>query len=509
MGDTEREIERTYESPGRDAALPDLTGAGGVAAVLPQGVVERDAVHYDTADLRLAAASLTLCRRPGGGAPGWRLELPVPAAAGARDGIGMPLSDTVPAELAALVRSRTRDAELIPVLRLRSSRDTTRLFDAKNALAAEVSVDTVRARRLGAGGSTAEWTEVGVARGPGAGPALLDAVEKRLRRAGLRRTAPAPTAVRALARTRTATGEPVVGEPAAAVAVSAGDHVLAYLREQADAVVAHDPGVRRGLPDSVHQMRVATRRLRSAFRTYRAFLDRSVTDPVAGELKWLAAELGVDRDHEVLSRRLRTRIDALPADLLLGPVRARLRSWESVRRAGARERTLAVLDSGRYLALLDALLAEPPLRPAAGAPARQALPGRVRKVHARLAGRVGRALALPPGRERDLALHHARKAAKRARYAAEAARPALGRPAGRFAERMKAVQTLLGDHQDSVVAREALRELALQAHAAGESAFTWGLLHGEEAARAERLERELPRLWSKASARKLRAALDG
>ncbi|MBL0780350.1 CHAD domain-containing protein, partial [Streptomyces albidoflavus] len=97
---------------------------------------------------------------------------------------------------------------------------------------------------------------------------------------------------------------------------------------------------------------------------------------------------------------------------------------------------------------------------------------------------------------RDHALHQARKAAKRARYAAEAARPALGKPAKRYRKHVKAVQQLLGVHQDSVVAREALRQLAVEAHGAGESAFTWGLLYGREQARAEAAERELPGVWA-------------
>lgn len=154
------------------------------------------------------------------------------------------------------------------------------------------------------------------------------------------------------------------GEASAGVAdpVTAGDHVLAYLRAQRDALVALDPAVRRDLPDSVHQMRVATRRMRSAFRSYGKIVDRTVTDPIGDELKWLAGELGVDRDQEVLTERLTARITALPRTLLLGPVRGRLRIWTAARRSGSRRRTVAVLDGKRYLALLesvDALLADP------------------------------------------------------------------------------------------------------------------------------------------------------
>ncbi|MFC9431185.1 CHAD domain-containing protein [Streptomyces sp. NPDC056987] len=528
MADSKREIERKYELPerpdhaelpdtdagpaGQDTegtpALPDLTGARGVAAARDHGVQDLDAVYYDTPGLRLYADALTLRRRTGGDDAGWHLKFPV--AAGIRDEIRAPLSDTLPPELAGLVRSRVRDAELIPVVRLRTARAVTVLLDADGAPLAEVAVDTVRARRLPGTGrepAATTWTEVEVELADGVeDPAVLDAVEKKLRKAGLRPAGAASKLGRALA----TGGRTAAGSPAAPV--TAGDHILGYLRDQVTAIVAQDPAVRRDLPDSVHQLRVATRRLRSAFRTYRTVLDRAVTDPVGEELKWLAAELGVDRDHEVLSERLAARVDAVPGTLLLGPVRARLRIWTAGGRTGSRARTVAVLDSERYLTLLatlDALLAAPPLRPGAAKAPEKVLPGRINRAYDRLAARIEGALALPQGPERDLALHNARKAAKRARYAAEAATPALGKPAKRFARRIKAVQTLLGDHQDSVVAREVLRDLAARAHTAGESAFVWGLLYGQEEALADRRERELPQVWAEASEPALRARLGG
>ena len=88
---------------------------------------------------------------------------------------------------------------------------------------------------------------------------------------------------------------------------------------------------------------------------------------------------------------------------------------------------------------------------------------------------------ITPGAGRDTALHETRKAAKRARYAAEAAQPALGKKTRRFARRMKAVQSSLGDHHDAVNARATAREIGVRAHLAGENAFTFGLL-GERAA---------------------------
>lgn len=524
MADTKREIERKYElpvrpqdggtgsKPGGHSLLPDLTKVGAVSAVTARGVTELDAVYHDTSDLRLAADALTLRRRTGGADEGWHLKFPV--GDGVRDEIQAPLSDTLPDELAALVRSRVRGTEVAPVVRLRTSRDTSLLLDEAGRALAEVAVDSVRAERLPAGTGTriADWTEIEVELADDGDPALLDAVEKVLRKAGVRPASARSKLARALAETApvtSPTSPKAAGAPKRAP-VTAGDHVLAYLREQADAIIGYDAAVRRDLPDSVHQLRVATRRMRSAFRTYKKVLDRDASRPIGAELQWLAGELGVDRDQEVLAERLTERVDAHDTTLLLGPVHARLRIWDTEGRTDARARTLSVLDSARYLRLLDSvetLLADPPLLEAAERKPVKVLPRAIVKDYERLAGRVEHALALALGEERDLALHDARKAAKRARYAADAAKPALGKPAKRFSKRMKAVQTVLGDHQDSVVARDALRDLAIQAHAAGESAFTWGLLYGEEEARAADRERELPRVWRKSAEPKLRTAL--
>ncbi|MER7489241.1 CYTH and CHAD domain-containing protein [Streptomyces sp. NPDC126497] len=511
MADTKREIERKYQSDG--SGLPDLTRVPGVATVLDKGVTHLDATYHDTADQRLAAASVTLRRRTGGSDAGWHLKFPV--APGARDEIRAPLSDTLPDELAALVRSRVRDRDLLPVVRLRSDRDVRHLADADGRLLAEVSVDTVHAERLTGDGGTARWTEIEVELADDGDPAFLDKVEKRLRKAGIHPASSASKLARALAETApdtTATTAPEAPATAPEAAprhkrrprpagkpVTAGDHVLAYVRAQRDALVELDPAVRQDVPDSVHRMRVATRRLRSTFRTFRPVLDREATDPVGDDLKWLATELGLDRDQEVLAERLRSSLAALPDTLVAGPVGHRLTTWAETRHAGAHGRLTGILDSRRYLTLLDtldALLADPPLRKKAGAEPDKVLTKAVRKNLDKLTGLVTHALDLPPGTDRDVVLHEARKKTKRTRYAAEAAAPALGRPADDLVTAMKALQNLLGDHQDSVMARKTLRELAAVAHAAGESAFTYGVLHAREERRAELAEAALPEAWT-------------
>ncbi|MGG7573782.1 CHAD domain-containing protein [Streptomyces sirii] len=526
MADTVREIERKYEADD-DIQLPDLTGIAPVASVAEQGAEALDALYYDTADQRLAAAGITLRRRTGGRDAGWHLKLPV--APGVRDEVRAPLSDAPPAELTALVRSRVLDRELVPVVRLRTRRTVLVLHDASGAPLAEVAQDEVRAHRAdeaaAAGHEPTEvrWREIEVelAGDGGEDTGLLDEIGRALAAAGVRPASSASKLARALAETgrrparprkNGAKGSGTKAEKSEQTKKggTAGDVVLRYVRAQVRAIVELDPGVRRDLPDTVHQMRVATRRLRSAFRSYTKVLDRAVTQPIGVELKWLAAELGVDRDREVLTERLHGALAEVPRTLRLGPVAARLRIWSQRRRAGSRKQLLAVLDGDRYLALLktlDALLEAPPLLRAGADPAPEVVARAVLKDYRRLSRRVEAALAAPAGQGRDEALHGARKAAKRTRYAAEAARPALGRPAKKFAKRTKRLQQLLGDHQDSVVARGALRELATQAQRADEGAFTFGLLYGREEALAADRERELPEVWAKVSRPRHRAAL--
>ncbi|MFJ3336094.1 CHAD domain-containing protein [Streptomyces sp. NPDC086766] len=500
MAQSKRETERKYAAPAADdmAWLPDLAGAHPGASLVDRGIQDLDAVYYDTADLRLARGAATLRRRTGGADAGWHLKLPL--AGDSREEVRAPLTDDVPDELRALVHSRTRGAPVRPVVRIRTTRSVRDLVDARGGALAELSLDTVRADSLVEGGGHAVWTEMEVELAEGGDPALLDGVETILRKRGVDRAQSPSKLARAL--TETTPGAPGAEEPETDVVPgSAGAYLRDHLREQIRALVDLDPAVRRGAPDSVHRMRVACRRLRGALRSYRSVLDRDVTDPVRGELRWLAGELGPERDQEVLGERLHAGVRELPAELVLGPVAARLQAWDAAERAATRGRTLAALGSPRYTALLDRLSeldARPPLRAKARRRPEKVMVKSLVKEYGRLEGRMDRALGMPPGPDRDAAVHRARKAAKRLRYAAEAARPALGRPARRLGKRVKAVQRVSGAHHDGIVAQDALRRLAVAAHAAGESSFTWGLLHGQERVRAAEREEQLPEVWERA-----------
>ena len=498
---TVRETERKYEAAD-GVELPGWAGLAGVESLVGPEEQTLEAVYYDTEDLRLAQAGVTLRRRRGGDDAGWHLKLPV--GGDSRDEVRV--SDvragrrrTPPAELVGLTRAVTRGAPLGPVAELATRRRRWRLAGDDGRVLVEVVDDQVSAHTLGASTAGLSWREVEVELGGDDDPDLLDRVERRLLKAGVRRSDARSKLARLLGeRVQAPVSTSRLGRKA-----TAGEVVLAYLREQAEALRWGDPAVRQGAPDAVHQMRVAIRRMRSALQAYGRVIDRSATRELTTELRWLAGVLGDARDLEVLRARFTSGVDGLPDELVVGPVQARLTRFFSRREADARTGVIAALDSDRYLALLaaiDGLLANPPLTRLARGRARRELPALVGRAHRRVDRHVreaGRRL----GPERDVEWHEARKAAKRLRYAAEAAAPVLGTPAERLVKQVKGVQEVLGDHQDAVVARPVLREIGVQAHLDGESGFTYGVLHQQETAGAQLVPSEVEDAF-----RKLRAS---
>jgi CHAD domain-containing protein len=141
--------------------------------------------------------------------------------------------------------------------------------------------------------------------------------------------------------------------------------------------------------------------------------------------------------------------------------------------------------SERYFRLLDgldALVAAEALTPSPGA--KQLAEATIADGYKRVRKRV-KAAAAADAEHHDVALHQIRKSAKRLRYTAAA----TGQM--KVSDAAKAIQTLLGDHQDSCVSRAHLREQADTAHAAGEDTFTYGLLHHQEADLADQCEQQL------------------
>ena len=168
----------------------------------------------------------------------------------------------------------------------------------------------------------------------------------------------------------------------------------------------------------------------------------------------------------------------------MGPVAARIEGDLLAEQHRHLEHAMAVLDGDRYRALVSTLAqwrTDPPFTaPADSRSVRKATRKAGRKANTRLTAAVADT--------DDAALHRARKAAKRARYAAELARPVLGKKkAKKKAKKYKMVQTVLGEHQDSVVAAETLRTLGARAGSTpGENGFAFGLLYGLELQAAQR-----------------------
>ncbi|GAA2150572.1 CYTH and CHAD domain-containing protein [Nocardioides koreensis] len=495
-----RELERTY-APGAGASLPDLTALPGVTALGEPEVIELSAAYYDTDDLALLRAGVTLRRRTGGADEGWHLK--IPAGVG-RDEIQLPLASgpaAPPAELLGLVRGRTRGAPVAEVATVCTRRIEVPLLDAEGTVVAELADDEVTGQAHGREQQVAwrEW-ELELVDGD---PALLGAADDLLHDAGV----PSSDIPRKILH--------VLGdrlpEPRRLAAVGpdkpAGRVLQRRLAEQVEELVRRDSEIRRGRPEGVHQARVACRRLRAALATYRPLVHREVTDPLREELKWLGQALADARDAHVVRRRLEVLLDEEPPEPGSAAAHARLAASYDERRQGADRRVDEVLSSDRYFDLLDALdrlVEDPPWTAEAVRPARELLRRRMRRDWKRLRRQVAVEVDAV---EHDPAMHQVRKDAKRLRYAAEALEPVWGKDAGRLTRAAKKLTSHLGDRQDTVVSRQHLRQLAEEAEAAGESSFVWGRLHAHEEARAADLDRRWPGLWSAVSRKRYRAWL--
>jgi CHAD domain-containing protein len=189
-------------------------------------------------------------------------------------------------------------------------------------------------------------------------------------------------------------------------------------------------------------MRVATRGLRAFVRAGGDLLDPDWVESVRDELKWLGGALGSVRDLDVLVEHLAPEVESLGDDREQG--RKLLRTLERSRRT-ARRRLIAALDSERYFALPDTL--EQPVATIADAPTLEEILAAEHK-------RLRKAVQTLDDASTDEELHAVRIHVKRARYAAELS------GAGAYVKAAKALQDVLGEHQDAVVAAERLRDLA-------------------------------------------------
>jgi CHAD domain-containing protein len=481
--------------------LPALDGVAEDVSPMAREPRTLIAVYYDTPDLRLARWGVTVRHRTGAG-EAWTVKLPEgdegPALVRRElsfDG----KADGMPAGAASLILAFARSTPLVPVARIRTVRSGVDLVDHEGAVVAEVVDDEVSVLHGGRVATRFREVEVELGHRPPAG--LLETVVARLREAGAGEPDSIPKVIRALGARALGPPEvlplPLGKKPSAARFVQ---HAIAGAVEQ---IIRHDPGVRIGDdPEDVHQARVGTRRLRSDLRTFAPLLDEDWLSSLREELRWLAGALGAVRDADVLLERLRRQAATLPELDAAGmaPLFRRL----AKERDDARAALLEALHSPRYVTLLDRLVAgaaDVPCRPAAKGPAAEVVPGLVAAPWEKLR----KAVKALPDKHPPEHLHRIRILAKRARYAAEAAAPVAGNKAWRFAGALAGVQTVLGDHQDAMVA-----EAWLRAAAEGEDtavSFAAGELIAMQVAEAARNRKQWPKAWAKASDKKLRTWL--
>ncbi len=540
------EVEIKFAVDGT-TAIPDLTRLPEVEAIGSTREHRLSAIYYDTEDLRLTREKITLRRRTGGEDDGWHIKLPADnGRIELHAELGEPVHGVyhVPEELLSQVRAITRNHELIPVAQVDNHRTESTLCLADGSPIGEFCDDRVTAWSLIPGGTQTSWRECEVELaepmiGSDLGADFLQSVTTLLIGAGARRSS-SPSKLAA------ALGDSVNDAPVPAYLRdpdldedSAAAGVIAALRANRDKLVEYDPKVRRDEWDSVHQMRVATRELRSHMETFDGVLAGDSIKQLLSELKILASILGRARDAEVVEERFHALLDAEDSDVIDETARAHLREDMGAEYRRAHRHVVAALDSERYLSMLDAideLLADPPLagahrvdadaaegdsdvepapsgrhaapeedeqgseaadaaEEAAEVPADEepdlspedVLLSHLDEAYKKLAKRHRRAVGNWDNREltlheREDYFHDMRKSAKKLRYAAEAVGAATDVKTKRLYKACKELQSSLGDFQDSVTSRDKLVHLAQAAERRGESSFAYGLLYQRERA---------------------------
>jgi CHAD domain-containing protein len=259
------------------------------------------------------------------------------------------------------------------------------------------------------------------------------------------------------------------------------------LAAQRHALLAHDPGVRVGAdPENLHQHRVAARRARAFVRATRASLDAVWAAALAARLRDLGAVTGPVRDLDVLLERLAVELrslgeaDAPAADLLVAKLRRE--------RDALRERLLDALNDADYRRLLAQLHAPPRLSDGVETVPLDRI---ARKELRRLTTAVKRLGDAPD----ETAIHGLRILLKRVRYSAELAAPE-GKPLRRFLATARALQDLLGEHQDAAVAERHLRAAAV-VDAPTAVAFVAGRIAERQQMRRAAVRASLPAAWKR------------
>ena len=500
-GETAPSTQREVELKLRVHALyqlPALTAeTWGVAEVEQCPVRQLAAVYHDTPDLALIRWGVTLRRREGGPDAGWHLKLPVDGASGSdRDEIHLPLASgevgEPPPVLLDLVTVLLRGARVLPLVTVRTQRQPYLLRNCDARPVIELVDDVVEIVHDGVTLERFREIEVeGIAMDGAVDRELMAEVVALLEGAGATRSSLSKAAG---ALGPAAAAPPDVPEPQWPDRRDpSGVMIQAVLASQVRRLLWQDIRWRRRLPDSVHQMRVACRRLRSALRSFEPLVDGIWAEALRADLAWLAGELAGARDREVMVARMTEHLRTLPpvhserATAAIGP-------WLNRDEQEADLRIDDALRSSRYADLISTLVAAavtPPLTEEASVPCRDALPPLIKVAMTRLA----RAFADVSVETPTSAWHDLRLLAKRSRYAADACAPILGRRFAELAATLEQLTELLGEHQDAEVCGALIDQLAQQPDLDPRSAYALGLMRAEESARQVRARSVALDVW--------------
>ncbi|MFO0700020.1 MAG: CYTH and CHAD domain-containing protein [Nitrospira sp.] len=425
----ERELKLAIETSFR---LPRLPGTP-----LPRRLLV--STYYDTVAYDLAHAQITLRHRIERGKKSWQLKIPL-----GDDRQEVEVADThtdPPAVLRELLILHLGQRKLAPIVTLRVWRSGVLVRQGRVPVA-EVALDHVTAVRKGTAIQHFRELEIELRKGDGAS---LRSLEQQLRDAGASDHDGRPKFFRALA--LPAPTQPTQPEPEAPVV----DHLKRALTQHLKWLLAHDPGTRLGAEiESLHQMRVATRRLRAVLRTTRPILLPPWDASLQQELKWLSDLLAPVRDLDVQIAYFTGEAAELDQRdrKLLEQFTAHLRT----RRDAAHQLLLSELTSARYFDLIRRL------QQAAQVPPVMESPLHIRQLAGRTFKKLRKAIRRLKPSPSNAALHKIRILTKRARYAADFARWAMGKPGVRFMKTARAGQDLLGIHQDAIQAERHVRQ---------------------------------------------------
>jgi CHAD domain-containing protein len=453
-----------------DWAMPQVVDLLPDGGRLDQEVRKLDNTYFDTAGAGLRLFGITLRRRVGGSETGWQLK--IPSGTSRTELQSDSFAKTPPPAVAEGVEGLLAGESLDPVATILTTRTAYRLLNPDGELVLEIADDQVQSGPPDSESMLHSWRELEVELGPAGKKKDLKRATKLLQDAG----ASPSTARNKLDR---ALGAALPdGQAATVQAGTVGELVAAYVAAQCEVLASNDVGMRTGAP-AVHKTRVAARRLRSTLRIFSDIFEAASAEELNNELKWYADVLGPVRDRDILSSRLGKQIADLPPEHVRGPVEAEVTKTLDAEREDALRLLDDALRSRRYehlIQLLRGWRAAPPLTDAASEDGAAAVKY-VEKAQQKAQKRLRKA-------DDDIEqLHRARKAFKRARYAAELAKPADSdmKAVAREAEDM---QTLLGEHQDAVVTANFLAKISADGEVEAGSGFTYGILIANELNRA-------------------------